>query len=155
MTDAQRPSPAGEDGEEDGGIHSVRTSMRMRWWRTTLFRMFAIVIHAMVIRLPNIKPYFDQVRFAAYPSPHLLTYLSPCLKRQSMRITGLLDEAHGPALVCYKLTRKKTDGSEKTTSFQYCYGVYTSTVCGQRRTKERDETVDARNKRTSRIRVLG
>jgi len=32
--------------------------MRMRWWRTTLFRIFAIVIHAMVIRLPNIRPFF-------------------------------------------------------------------------------------------------
>lgn len=56
--------------------------------------MFAIVIHAMVIRLPNIKPCFEQVSYAGYPNFHLLTYLSPCLKCQSVRIAGLLDETH-------------------------------------------------------------
>ena len=56
--------------------------------------MFAIVIHAIVIRLPNIKPCFDQISNAVCPSSRLFTYLGPCLECQPVRIARLLDETH-------------------------------------------------------------
>lgn len=71
---------SGKHGEENAGAVclGIRTSIRMRWWSTTRFRMFAIVIHAIVIRLPNIRPWAYGQRPCLFDLD-ILTHLSPRL----------------------------------------------------------------------------